>query len=133
MTTDGHDMALEQFIRSKWFIATARAAAIVGATVISIGGGIVTWAVFDTRASASTANASAAAVASKQAEREPLIDAAIADVRRQVNDSAHDIDVIRAAQITQGNDIATIKGILLRQDVAGRLGPPPSLSSEIAP
>ena len=62
-------MTLDQFVRSKWFIAAARTMAIVGGFAVTAGGGFVTWAVLDTKQQAATAVAAVSRVEQVQDQR----------------------------------------------------------------
>ena len=121
MTVQDVELTLDQWVRSKWFGYLYKIASIAGAVIITIGGSVASWAIFDTRQSAATA---VEAVASMQAQQERR--AAVADVTQQIEtrDRAALIDDVKEIQKTilaQQNDIGEIKGLvrkIVQQDVA---------------
>ncbi len=109
---EAHEMTLEQFIRSKWFIAAARMMAIVGGLAVTTGGTFVTWAVLDTKQQAAHA-ASAASEANAAVEL-------VRTVQDQRADKGDDFQTGITARVDRVEDkvdsanagIAEIRGIV---------------------
>lgn len=100
------DISIEQFVRSKWFIASARLASIVGAIVVSVGGVVAGWAVFDTREQAQRAIAAVGEVRQTQSERAIVGDALAATV----TGLSGKVDRLDAKVDTSNETLAEIRG-----------------------
>ena len=130
MTVAEIEMSLEQFFRSKWFVRLARVSAICGGLVVSVGGVIIGWAVFDTRANAETASVAAATVAAALSTQSQLVDAALSSVASDIEDITRTQEVIRGSQVAQSNGLARIEGVLeqLQRDaIPARFATPSNL------
>ena len=109
---EAQEMTLDQFIRSKWFIATARAMAIVGGTSITLGGGFVTWAVFDTKAQSAAAVSAVSRVELVQEQRADKADSFQSAITKRVDRVEDKLD---AANMALG-EIRGIVSELARND-----------------
>lgn len=106
------ELTLDQWVRSKWFGYLYKIASIAGAVIITVGGSVASWAIFDTRQSAASAVAAVSEMKLQQDRR-----AAVAEVTQQLEtrDRAALIDDVKDIQKTvlaQQNDIGEIKGLL---------------------
>ena len=115
------ELTLDQWVRSKWFGYLYKIASIAGAVIITVGGSVASWAIFDTRQSAASAVTAVADMRLLQERR-----AAVSDVTQQLEtrDRAaliEDVKDIQKTVLAQQNDIGEIKGLLRQlatQDVA---------------
>lgn len=119
------ELTLDQWVRSKWFGYLYKIASIAGAVIITVGGSVASWAIFDTRQSAASAVAAVSDMKLQQDRR-----AAIAEVTQQLEtrDRAALIDDVKDIQKTvlaQQNDIGEIKGLVrqLAKDGSNMLTP----------
>ena len=108
---EAHEMTLEQFVRSKWFIASARTMAIVGGTAVTLGGGFVTWAVLDTKEQAAAAVSAGSSVQLVQDQRAEIGDDFQNGITTRVDRLEDKVDAANFA-------LAKIEGIV--SQIAGR-------------
>ncbi|MDB5531585.1 MAG: hypothetical protein JWR51_4688 [Devosia sp.] len=114
---EAHEMTLEQFVRSKWFIAAARTMAIVGGTAVTMGGGFVTWAVLDTKAQSAAAVAAVSRVEVVQDQRADKGDDFQTGITMRVDRLEDKVD-------SANYSLAKIEGIV--SQIAGRAEPKPA-------
>lgn len=87
-----HEMTLDQFVRSKWFIAAARSMAIIGGTAVTLGGAFVTWAVLDTKEQSAAAVSAVATVRLVQEQRADKVDSFQNSITKRVDRVEDKID-----------------------------------------
>lgn len=121
---EAHEMTLEQFVRSKWFIAAARTMAIIGGTAVTLGGGFVTWAVLDTKAQSAAAVAAVSRVELVQDQRADKGDDFQVGITTRVDRLEDKVDAANYS-------LATIQGIV--SQLAGRDEPKPAKWMATAP